>query len=214
MLSRIRSLPWHLIGGFFLLAMLIYGSSLGNGFVQWDDGLLIYENPAIRGITWTNLKTIFTTYDPELYIPLTLFTYQVDYLIAGTHAAFYHFHALILHTLNVLLVLWFLKRLTGKTALAVVIGLVFMVHPLHTEAVAWSSARKDLLATMFFLLSIIAYMRYREAEKKLLYSASLCAFLLGLLAKVTVLTLPAVLLLFDWKRDGNISRRSLIASLP
>ncbi len=211
---KIRSLPWVMIGVFFLIAFLIYGASLRNGFVQWDDGLLIYENPAIRGITFQNLKTIFTTYDPELYIPLTLFSYQMDYLISGTNAAFYHLHALILHVINALLVAYFLKNLTRNSVLATVVGLLFLVHPLHTEAVAWSSARKDLLSTMFFLLSIIAYMRYGETEKKSMLFGSLFAFVLGLLAKVTVLTLPVVLLLIEWKDKGRISRRAFMNVLP
>ena len=128
MILKIRSHSWITIGAFFFIALLIYGAALRNGFVQWDDGLLIYENPAIRGITLANLKTIFTTYDPELYIPLTLFSYQIDYLISGSNAAFYHFHGLLLHIINALLVVWFLKLLTRNTVLATIIKTAWQWH--------------------------------------------------------------------------------------
>ncbi len=85
-----RPLLGWIFGSFFLILFIVYGSSLTNAFVRWDDGLLIYENPAIRSITPATLKTIFTTYDPELYIPLTFMSYQIDYLIGGTSPVIYH----------------------------------------------------------------------------------------------------------------------------
>jgi hypothetical protein len=135
---------WYLILGFFaFVGFLIYGASLGNAFVRWDDGLLIYENPAIRGINFSNLKTIFTTYDPELYIPLTLLSYQFDFLVSGTNAAWYHLHSLVLHILNAVLVVGFIKLLTKNTWVSILTGILFLIHPLNTEAVAWASGRKD-----------------------------------------------------------------------
>ena len=85
-----RSFYLKCIAVFFACAFLLYGTSLNNNFVQWDDGLLIYENPAIREISIDTLRTIFTTYDPELYIPLTLFSYQLNYFVSGTHPFIYH----------------------------------------------------------------------------------------------------------------------------
>lgn len=208
-----RSILWTIIGGFFLLGLLIYGQSLSNGFVRWDDGLLIYENPAIRGINLENLTTIFSTYDPELYIPFTLFTYQVDYAIAGTNATFYHFHSLIHHITNALLVVWFIRRLCANTWIAIVTGLLFLIHPLNTEAVAWASGRKDTLSTVFFLLSCIGYDIYRDSEKKQWYLISILSLLLGLFAKVTVLTAPAIFLLIDYLQERKIRIRFIIPYL-
>lgn len=193
-----RSSFWTLVGAFLFLGLLVYGQSLGNGFVRWDDGLLIYENPAIRGFSLANLKTIFTTYDPELYIPLTLLSYQFDYMISGIRPEFYHLHSLLLHIANALLVVWFSKRLLGNYWIGIVTGLLFLLHPLNTEAVAWASGRKDVLSTMFFLLSCIGYDVARESESKKWVGVSVFALALGLLAKVTILTAPVIFLLIDY----------------
>lgn len=206
-------LRW-IIGGFFVLTFAIYASSLPHPFVRWDDGLLIYENPALRSITPSTLKTIFTTFDPELYIPLTFFTYQIDYLIGGTHAAIYHIGNLLWHTLNALGVAWLVFLLSRRKWAAIFCGLLFAVHPLHTEAVAWASARKDVLSTFFFLGSLIAYLYYRSAPQRRKYYISLCLFTLGLLAKVTVLTFPVVLLLIDWRDHRKWDREMFFEKIP
>ncbi|MDD4628220.1 MAG: tetratricopeptide repeat protein [Candidatus Peribacteraceae bacterium] len=207
------TLRW-IIGGFFVLTFAIYVSSLQNTFVRWDDGLLIYENPSLRSITPSTLKTIFTTFDPELYIPLTFFTYQIDYLIGGTHATIYHIGNLLWHTLNALGVAWFAYLLSRKKWTALFCGLLFAVHPLHTEAVAWASARKDVLSTFFFLGSLLSYLHYRAAPQRKTYYLSLGTFALGLLAKVTVLTLPVVLLLIDWRERRKWDREMLVEKIP
>jgi len=228
-----RSTILWTIAGFAALALLVYGASLSNAFVRWDDGLLIYENPAIRGITPHTLKTIFTTYDPELYIPLTFFTYQIDYLISGAHPTIYHIQNLLWHIGNALLVAWLAFLLLRKilqpdyrnpdsfvlSPLSLVLcplfcGLLFLVHPLHTEAVAWASARKDVVSTFFFLGSIIFYLRWRVGGKKGTYILSLIALILGLLAKVTVLTLPVVLLLIDFREGRRWSWNMLTEKIP
>ncbi|MDD4287301.1 MAG: tetratricopeptide repeat protein [Candidatus Peribacteraceae bacterium] len=209
-----RSTRWWIIGAFFFLTFLVYGSSLTNAFVRWDDGLLIYENPAIRSITPQSLKTIFTTYDPELYIPLTFLSYQLDYLVGESNATIYHIQNLLWHTLNALLVAWLLQKLTKRGWLALFGGLLFALHPLHTEAVAWASARKDVLSTFFFLGSLITYLSYRRDQKHSAYVLSLAAFLFGLLAKVTVITLPVILLLFDVRERRTWDRKMLFEKLP
>jgi len=177
--------------------------------------MLIYENSAIRAINPSTLKTIFTTYDPELYIPLTFFTYQIDYLVGGINPLPYHMQNLLWHTLNALLVTWLMLLLLKNRWVAVMLGLLFAVHPLHTEAVVWASARKDVLSTFFFLLSVIEYIRYRkEGKSRFHYGMSLCAFLLGLFAKVTILTLPVVLLLLDLLAGRKWSRTMIIEKIP
>ncbi len=199
---------WYLILGFFaFVGFLIYGASLGNAFVRWDDGLLIYENPAIRGINFSNLKTIFTTYDPELYIPLTLLSYQFDFLVSGTNAAWYHLHSLVLHILNAVLVVGFIKLLTKNTWVSILTGILFLIHPLNTEAVAWASGRKDLLSTLFFLLSTNLYLLRKKKW-------SLGCFALGLLAKVTILTLPAVFILIALFKKQKLDKKFWKDLLP
>lgn len=222
------------IAGFFLLTFAVYGASLRNGFALLDDGLLIFENNAIREISLETLKAIFTSYDPELYIPLTFLSYQVDYLVGGYNPVMYHLTNLLLHTFNVLLVTWIVFLLARLQWVAVFVGTFFAVHPLNVETIVWAAARKDLLSTFFFLASLLAYLRYHYRANKLaskpanestitsgrgFYVASLALFLLGLLSKVTALTLPLVLLLCEWclrrgKVSGTLSKRFLTPFLP
>lgn len=216
-----------IIIAFFALTFAIYGHSLRYDFVRWDDGLLVYENPAVRAITPTTIKHVFTTYDPELYIPLTFLTYQLEFQIAGAKPWLYHLDNIILHTLNALCVAWLaflLLRRRGTDEgvegssekpslrssrssdgwIALFLGVLFAVHPLHTEAVEWVSARKDLLSTLFFLLSIISYIRWREYGWRRMLIWSVAAFVLGLMAKVMIITLPVILLLIDWLAERRL----------
>lgn len=227
---------------FFALTFAVYGSSLTNEFVRWDDDLLITENPAVNEISPRSIAWVFTHYDPELYIPLTFLTYQFDHLIAGQHPFMYHFTNLILHTLNALLVFFFLYLLTSRKWpadrseahdssqpslragwVALFCGLLFAVHPLHTEAVVWASARKDVLSGFFFLVSITLYLfllkgrsvvsDQRLATKKT-YWLSIGAFFLGLLSKVSIIFLPFILILIDFYEGRKITKETLIQKIP
>lgn len=245
----------------FLLALLIYAPSLGNGFFAIDDGMLIFQNNLIREISPQTIYTIFTTYDPELYIPLSFLSFQFDYLIGGYHPFIYHLTNLLLHAGSSVLVVgvvWMLFRCgassldsaalsldsspsasaTGSSLeksmtvnrdaaafIALFCGLLFAIHPIHTEAVAWASARKDVLSGFFFLLSLCLYLKesgIRNQEsgrsfKKFLIpnSLSLIAFFLALLAKVTVATLPVVLLLTDWHQGRSLKKaKNWINKIP
>lgn len=202
-----------IVGLFFLVCFGVYGWSLHNNFIALDDTFLIYNNPVIRHINAHTLKIIFTTYDPELYIPLTFFTYQLDYLIYGLHPFIYHFTNLLLHTFNSILVAWVLYLLLKRGWIAIVLGLLFVIHPQNTETVAWAAARKDTLSALFFLGTIISYFYYRS-NGKWFYALSLLLFILGLLSKVMVVTIPVVLLLMDFQERRPWSRNVWIDKIP
>ncbi len=199
---------------FCATALLVYGESLRNSFVTLDDNYLIYENPIITRITPGTLRHIFTTYDPELYDPLTFVTYQIDYRIAGLEPWAYHAQNLLWHTLNALLVAWLLFALSGNAIISIALGLLFLVHPMNTEAVAWAAARKDVLSTFFFLSSVLSYLCYRETDSGGAYRMSIGFFLLGLLSKVLVVTLPVILILIDWLEGRRLGRKALIEKIP
>lgn len=196
-----------IFGATIVLVLLAFSRSLFQGFAPLDDDLLITRNLAVRGMTAGNLKTVFASYDPELYIPLTFMSYQINYMIAELSPWIYHLTNILLHAGNALLVMWtafLLARMRGGAAFlvpAIFAGMLFAVHPLNTEAVAWLAGRKDLLSTMFFLLSFVFYMRCREGSGDLRtvlsYLFSVFLFILALLSKVMTITLPAVLLLTD-----------------
>lgn len=199
---------------FFALTFAVYGMSLFTEFVRWDDGLLITENPAIREISPRSVAWVFSHYDPELYIPLTFLTYQFDHLIGGQNPFMYHFTNLVLHTLNSLLVFLFLYLLTGRKWPALFCGLLFAVHPLHTEAVAWARARKDVLSGFFFLGSLVMYLFHTKKPSASSYFLSLGAFFLGLLSKVSILLLPFILLLIDAYEGRKMTKETLIRKIP
>lgn len=196
------------------VAFVTYGSSLHNGFVQWDEGSLIYQNPAVVEMSWGAVKRVFTTYDPELYVPLTLLSYQVDHALGDGSPFPFHVHSLLLHALNALSVCWLAYLLLRNRLVAVLVGAMFLLHPLHAEAVAWASGRKDLLSTFFFLGSLLSWFYWRDRGERRLYLIALALFVLGLMAKVMVLTLPPLLLLLVWLREGRVRRRDFVESLP
>ncbi|MFH0770424.1 MAG: tetratricopeptide repeat protein [Candidatus Peregrinibacteria bacterium] len=207
------ALLW-IVGVFSASVFLVYSMSFANNFVRFDDGMLIYENPFIREISLSSLKKIFTSFDPELYIPLTFFSYQIDFFLGGTNAALYHFQNFLWHTLTALLVGWLCYLLSRKYFVAAFCAVLFALHPLHTEAVVWASARKDVLSAFFFLGSIIVYLYYTERGGRKLFYGSLCLFLFGLLAKVTVMTFPVILLLIDFYRGRRWTMEMFTEKIP
>lgn len=207
---------WHLllvVGLFLGLVFLAFGRSLSQGFAPLDDGFLVVGNLATRGFTSESLRLAFTTYDPELYIPLTLVSFQFNYLLTGLATWSYHLVNLLLHAGNALLLAWLLFRMTGRKTPAILAGLLFATHPLLTEAVVWITARKDLLSTFFALLSFHAYVSYREGSRSA-YVLSLGAFLLSLLSMVLTATLPIIYVLFDMLLEGRKARRSIVDKIP
>lgn len=198
-----------------LACSTIFFPVLGHGFVRWDDFALIVENPLVRLFS----PRIFWTFDPELYIPMTLLTFQMETAIAGTEPFLFHLTNLLLHIANVILVFAFLRRLFKDDLIAFGGALLFAVHPIQAEAISWVSARKELLMTFFFLGSLLCAMRDESNEgnagkrgsslASLSSIASISFFLLALLSKVTALTLPVVLLLLDWQQGKNLKQSAI-----
>lgn len=206
MIARLREWRYLPVAAVILACLIVYGQTFGFEFLLFDDELLIIDNPKVRGLSLANLLQIFTTYDPELYIPLTLLTHQIEYTLFELNPAIYHLTNALLHTLNAVLVYAIITKFLHKKA-ALIAGLLFAVHPINAEAVAWASARKDVLASFFFLLSLYGYL---SSRRKL----SIVAFLCGLLSKVSIAPLPVILLVIDWMRGTKIDKSNLKEKLP
>lgn len=196
------------------MTLLIYARSLGNDFVFWDDPELVIENPIVHGLTLPHIRSAFTTYDPDLYVPLTMLSFQMNYAVAELHPFLYHFTNILLHAASAVLVGGVALLLLRKKSVALAAALLFAVHPINAEAVAWVSARKDVLSSFFFLCSLVGFLWYRSNERVQWYAISLLGFLLALLSKVSVLGLPFILLLCDWYRGRPLSRRRLMEIAP
>lgn len=189
--------------------------SLGSGFLKWDDATYVVDNPDIRALSPVTVKTIFTSFYVSNYQPLTMLTYAADYFFFGLDPAGYHLTNLILHVLNCALVFSLALMLSGRTFTAFFACLVFGVHPLHVESVAWIAARKDLLYCFFFLASSVAYVRYlRGKSAKTCYVFAFLFFCAAVLSKATAVSLPLALCAFDYLLGRKASWRSLADKIP
>jgi tetratricopeptide (TPR) repeat protein len=176
-----------------------------NDFINFDDPGYVYENPhVVTGLTLENVRWAFTSADMGNWHPLAWLSHMTDCQIFGLNPRGHHFSSLILHTLNTLLLFLLLCRLTGLPGRSAFAAALFALHPLHVESVAWVAERKDVLSTFFWMLTLLAYARYVERPAWRRYSLVLVCFLLGLMAKPMLVTLPFVLLLLDYWPLGRM----------
>jgi Flp pilus assembly protein TadD len=210
-----------------LVAMLTaaaFAGSLWNGFVDWDDQILIGRNEAYRGLGWTHVSWMFTNVMMGHYVPLTWLTLGLDYVLWGMRPAGYHLTNLVLHAANAALFYLVALRLLaastrftpGLRRLAATAATVFFaIHPLRAESVAWVTERRDVLSGLFFFLTILLYLAavrpdlgsghdaspgdVRDSRRRYwrLHAFAWCMYLLAIFSKSIVMTLPAILVLLD-----------------
>ena len=202
----------------FACACAVFWPTLTYKFLNWDDPTYILKNPWINELSWENVRAVFTTPYFLNYLPLHLLSYMFDHAIWGLNPTGYHLSSVLIHGLNSVLCLVVARRLSGSLAVGLVAAILFAVHPSHVEAVVWISSRKEVLSTTFMLLSLLAYLHARrgKALRPIPYVASVIFFLMGMLSKVSVVVLPAFLLLLDWmpeRRGTRASGPSLLQSL-
>ncbi len=170
--------------------------------MNYDDNTYIYWNShVLGGLTWDNVRWALTTTEAVNWHPLTWLSFQLDQqLYRDLPKPAYGFHRtnVILHTANSLILLWILTRMTGKLGRSALVAALFALHPLHVESVAWVSERKDVLSTLFWMLTTAAYVYYAERPHWLRYLPVLLFFTLGLASKSMLVTLPCTLLLLDF----------------
>ncbi|MBU0630914.1 MAG: tetratricopeptide repeat protein [Candidatus Margulisbacteria bacterium] len=188
-----------MLGVLVLLIGFSYFPSLGNQFVDWDDDVMIYNNQTIASFSLDNARQWFASSHYGMYHPLVQASYAIEYQLFGLNPFVFHLDNLLLHIGNSLLVFIFLLLLAGSWPLAFTAALLWGVHPVHVESVAWATERKDVLFAFFYLAALICYLRYLQGRGGGLFKV-LLAFLLALLAKPMALSLPFVLLLIDFYR--------------
>lgn len=194
--------------------LIIYYPSLKNNFTNWDDPDLVTENLKIKELTLSNLHNIFFTSHHHLYHPLVLLTYSIEYHYFKLNPFIYHFNNLLLHILNCLLILWFIYLIMENIAVAFLTSLIFAIHPLKVESVAWVTERKDVLYSFFYLFSLILYTFYQKKPHLKFYILSILFFFFSLLSKSSAITLPFVLILLDYFQGIKIDRNNLIKKIP
>ncbi len=181
------------------VTLAFYNPIVQNGFTQFDDGAYILTNPQVQtGLTLQTVKWSFTTFHAGYWHPLTWMSHALDCQIFHLNPAGHHYVNLLLHAANALLLFLLLQRATGLTWPSLIVGALFALHPINVESVAWIAERKNVLSMLFFLLALLAYDRYARTGKKSLYWSVTILFALGLMAKPQIVTLPFVLLLWDY----------------
>ena len=182
-----------------LLTLVVYWQVKDFNFAGYDDELYITENSHIQpGITFESLKWAFTTFDAGNWHPLTWLSHMFDIELYGLNPMGHHWTSLQIHIASTLLLFLILQQMTGALWKSAFVAVLFALHPLHVESVAWVAERKDVLSAFFGMLTISAYIMYVKKRNFLRYSLVFIFLSLGLMAKPMLVTLPFVLLLLDF----------------
>lgn len=196
-----------------VITFVAFSPCLKNGFVNFDDSIYITQNPTVRDLSIGGISKIFTTAQYGLYNPLVFLSFAFEYRFFKLNPVVYHTTNLVFHLFNVMLVFWLFFLLTRKIGVAFIVSLLFGIHPLHVESVAWITERKDMLYSFLFLGAVISYVYYLKKSKIKFYYLCLLLFILSLLAKPMGITLPFLLLLLDYffnvKYDKNNSAQKI-----
>lgn len=182
-----------------LTVAAIYAQTAWFQFVTWDDSAYVSSNYRVRqGLSWDNVVWAFLAMEAANWHPLTWLSYMIDASIFGTWAGGFHLSSVVWHLVTGLLLYSLLRRMTGEIWRPALVALVWAVHPLHVESVAWVSERKDVLSAAFGLMALHAYLSYVRAPSVGRYLLVAAAYACSLMSKQMLVTLPAVLLLLDY----------------
>ncbi len=198
-----------------VLTFLVFLPTLSSGFVDWDDGVNVYANPALDAFDWKHIKAIFSSTIIGNYNPLPILTFAIEKAVFGLNPRVLHFDNLLLHLLcvglvNRLLVLWKVEGWVAGFA-----ALLFGIHPMRVESVAWITERKDVLFGAFYLGALVSYTRYLKTNfAKTYYWTTLMLFTVGLFAKIQTVALPLSLLALDYFMVRPIRSKALFEKIP
>jgi Tfp pilus assembly protein PilF len=194
-----------IIGLLIIANLAVFWQVTGHDFVSYDDKAYITDNPRVqRGWTLKNITWAFTTRHHKHWHPVTWLSHMTDCQLFGLNPGRHHLINLVLHILNTLLLFLFFNRLTGAYLRSAMVAALFALHPLHVETVAWVADRKDALSAFFWMLTMWTYVRYVERPSPGRYLLPLLLFILALMSKPMVVTLPLVLILIDYWPLGRL----------
>ena len=184
-----------------IATLAVYGQVINHEFVDFDDELYVTDNSYLK--TGTSSEIIlwicnFTNKQGAYWQPLTWLSHALDYHLYGLNSGMHHLTSLMLHIANAILLFLVLNRMTGALWRSAYVAALFALHPLNAESVAWISERKNVLSTFFWMLTMLTYVRYIERPSFFKYLPVFLTFLLGLLTKPMLVTLPFALLLLDY----------------
>lgn len=198
-----------LLPAIILLTLAVYLPALWYGFVEFDDNAMVTANPYIQsGVTFESLRWAFTTGYMANWIPLSWISHMLDVQLFGMNPMAHHAGNIVLNAANSALLFAFLKKTTAAPWRSAAVALLFALHPVHVESVVWVAERKDVLCGFFWMLTLYGYSWYVEKPGTVRYLTVLLCFVLGLLAKPMMVTLPVILLLLDWWPLGRFAAQA------
>jgi protein O-mannosyl-transferase len=201
---------------FLLLAAIfaVYAQVRHFDFINYDDPDYVDNQHVRSGLTPQGLTWAFTSTDDANWFPLTRISHLLDRQLFGLNSGPQHLTSVLLHALSALLLFWLLKRMTGARWPSAFVALIFALHPLHIESVAWVAERKDVLSTLFLFLTLWAYLRYVDRPAISRYLLVVLLFSMGIMAKPMIVTFPFIALLLDVWPLRRFSTKTLQEKLP
>ena len=197
-----------------IISAIVFYPSLKNGFTNWDDPRYVTEGEIIQDLSFENIIKIFSEPYFMNYHPLTILSYALEYNYDKINPKVYHTTNYIFHLLNIVLV-FILFYFISKRNLIIpsTVAFLFALHPMHVESVAWVAERKDVLYALFFLGSLITYVKFIENKNTKWYIFTIVLFILSLLSKPMAVTLPVVLVLLDYFYKRKFNTKLVLESL-
>ena len=197
-----------------VITIISFSPTFNNGFTNWDDEEYVVHNSDIQGFSIHNLAKIFSSTYVANYQPITMLTYMVEYQFFQLNPVIYHYTSLFLHIINCLLVFALIYGLSGKYLTSLFVALLFAIHPMRVESVAWVAEQKDLLSASFYFLSLLCYFRYlAKGDRKFYYLCAL-SLIFSLLSKPMAVSQPLILLLIYYLTKGIPGKKALLGTLP
>ena len=203
-----------LLGAILLLTFIVFAPAITHDFVNWDDDVNVTQNRNVQNLNQESIKNMFTTTVIGGYTPLTTLSFAIEHHYFGLNPKVYHTNNIILHLICIVLLFFIMKRLGASIFVTVVVTLLFGIHPMRVESVAWVTERKDMLFTLFYFCAILLYIQFRKTEKYWLYLCSLLVFVLSLISKIQAVSLPLSLILIDYLSDKKFHIRQLWNKIP
>jgi protein O-mannosyl-transferase len=188
---------WLHLAMIAVCVLLAYCKVFNASFLSWDDSEYVVRNKDIVGINVTNIKAWFTGFYVGNYHPLTMLSYALDYVIGATSPVIYHASNILLHIGNAIIVYLLVKRLQPQVMVALVVALIFALHPSQTESVSWIAERKTVLSALFYLLALLQYVRYAGSPSAGKMIWVIVAAGAAMLSKGTAVALPLSLIAID-----------------
>ncbi|MGZ4072293.1 MAG: tetratricopeptide repeat protein [Bacteroidia bacterium] len=198
----------------FILTIGAYSPVKKSDFVNYDDPEYVYQNNHIQQLTIKNTKELFADPKATLYVPLVFLSFSIENHFFKLNPEVFHITNLLLHLINCLLVFWLIWLLTKNELITVIVFSLFALHPLHVESVAWITERKDVLYSVFYLSALISYHFYYQNKNRKYYVLTFLFFVLSCFSKVMAVTLPAILLLYDYFYCNQKTWRIIINKIP